>query len=621
MSGPSHAVIASDAVSVDTSSPLGSGAVGVVYRAKYGNEVVVVKRLKMSSISASAVEEFKQEAAILARLNHPRIVRFMGVIIDKERFSIVLEYLPLGSLYNFYTSRPKLPFTNRLSLVSDVASGIAFLHACTPPILHRDLKSLNILLYVDVSGELHCKITDFGIAVIRQGTLTATSTKSVSSEDLQTQKGTLIWMAPELHNLRALYRPPCDVFSFGIVMSEIFSWVGPYGIPVSELRYEVLHRMLTVEKTVPDIGFDDDVPEPILRLVKECLAMDPFKRPDVSALVNRLTEFGEGLDIAHSSNLGGAAAPRDMLDTLEFKVTETNVSERTSSSNRNGLSSIPSPSIRHPDKASSFHFPPLPPSPPPAPHHPPQPNPIASNFNGLPTLPGILPGTPTSSTGRSYHNPTPVTPGSIMCIPQNQPVASPMPMHPSSAVTNASPSIPSSNWPPGVDLKKPERRIGDNLKGIIVFFVVLALAGTGVGIYLGTRTPEKNDLPGNMASTTSATSALSTIRTRSSYSSTSSTSITSATSTTSTTSNTSVETTGPTSTTAPTSANPPVSRFRPVVFRQNFGMQIQVYVLSKLELEDCAFAFMNYENGILFTTRNQDRSPALCLSGDDLSIS
>ncbi|KAJ3212398.1 Leucine-rich repeat serine/threonine-protein kinase 2 [Dinochytrium kinnereticum] len=321
------AVIPSDAIAIDTSQPIGSGASGVVYRARYANETVVVKRLKLHSLSRAAQEEFKQEASTLSKLNHPRIVRFLGVVIDKE-YSIVLEYLPHGSLYKYYNEKPKLPYRNRLSIAVDVTSGMEFLHGCKPPVLHRDLKSLNILLYNDVSGELHAKITDFGIALAMQSTMTIASIQSTSTVD--SQKGTLIWMAPELHDLRAVYRTSSDVYSFGVVLSELFSWVGPFGIPTNELRYDVLHHMLTVQKQVPDVEVDDDVPTPILKLVESCVALNEKDRPTFKSIFKELNAFVKDGDCAEGM-LDVPSVEPQRLSTTVFEVNQTKLSEPSSS--------------------------------------------------------------------------------------------------------------------------------------------------------------------------------------------------------------------------------------------------------------------------------------------------
>ncbi|KAJ3101298.1 hypothetical protein HDU97_001538 [Phlyctochytrium planicorne] len=320
-------VIPASAIKIDTSKPLGSGASGVVYKASYGNDTVVVKRLKVTSLSEKAEEEFKQEVSTLAKLNHPRIVRLLGVVIENQ-YSIVLEYLRLGSLYSFYTSAEKIPFGNRLSLAMDIATGMEFLHKANPQVLHRDMKSLNILLYVDNAGELHAKITDFGISLVLQGTMTMTTAQTTSSSD--SQKGTLIWMSPELFSLRAIYRPSCDVYSFGVVLSELFSWAGPFGIPINELRYEVLQHHLTVKKEVPEVELDEDHPNAaLLALVAKCVSYEPSERPEFTEIVEKLREIMDSEEAPVPASELNLEQTQDLTKTVDFDVTETSISQRS----------------------------------------------------------------------------------------------------------------------------------------------------------------------------------------------------------------------------------------------------------------------------------------------------
>ncbi|KAJ3094789.1 Leucine-rich repeat serine/threonine-protein kinase 2 [Phlyctochytrium planicorne] len=326
------AVIPSSQIIIDSSECLGSGAVGAVYKARYANETVVVKKLKLTSLSQRAREEFKQEAWTLSKLNHPRIVRFLGVILD-DQYCIVLEYLRHGSLYSFYTAHEKIPFSNRMSLAVDIASGMDFLHRLNPPVLHRDVKSLNILLYVDSVDEMHAKITDFGISVVMQSTLTSTSFLSTgaSAGSVESQKGSLIWMAPELFSLKSVYRPSCDVYSFGIVLSELFSWNGPFGIPIVDLRAEVLQHHLTVQKEVPEIELDEDHPnDELLALVTRCCSFEAASRPlfpEILETLVRISKVESQPVLASEMNLE-ERVQKGGLETAFFDVTQTSMSSR-----------------------------------------------------------------------------------------------------------------------------------------------------------------------------------------------------------------------------------------------------------------------------------------------------
>ncbi|KAI8846696.1 kinase-like domain-containing protein [Chytridium lagenaria] len=524
----STAVIPASAVAIDTSAVIGSGAVGVVYKARYANETVVVKRLKLTALSDSSKSEFLQEAKTLASLNHPRIVRFLGVILDDSQYSIVLEYLPLGSLYSFYTSSPKLPYALRLSLASDVAAGMTFLHRCDPPVLHRDMKSLNILMYVDASGELHCKITDFGIAIVRQSAVTTTSALSDASEGSQA-KGTLVWMAPELHNLRAVYRFACDVYSFGIVLSELFSWLGPFGIPTSELRSEVLLHMLTVQKQVPEVELDEDCPASLLTLVESCVSLDPSLRPSFDAINRTLNTLSEGLTIPFASEVGVGVKPllATMVATTNFDVTETAMHTNSGSGSLSPSSSFdrfnsstsserfnlnqPSPTTSGPRNISAPYTPvPVPMSIPaasipaaniPAANYTPQSVYDMANASYIPYEASYTPAASYTPPAAPY-----VPAASSYTSPYIQPYPQPYP-HSTPANNNRS-SIPAysaypsttpstSSVSPAVyefSPPKTKKSMSGSTKAVIIVITVLILAGAGVGLYIALR-PKPVDAP------------------------------------------------------------------------------------------------------------------------------
>ncbi|KAI8844912.1 kinase-like domain-containing protein [Chytridium lagenaria] len=262
-------IIPSDSIVIATEC-LGSGASGTVYKAIYANEIVAVKTLITSS------KDFQKEATTLSSLNHPRIVRCLGILLPT---SIVLEYLSLGSLYAFYKEQERIPYGARLSLACDVASGVQYLHVCR--VLHRDLKSLNVLLCVE-GGEVHGKIGDFGLAVVRR--MEATMTSGDTGRDV--------------------YDPACDIYSLGVIFSELFSWLGPFGIPIEEIRPDVLLHHLTIKREIPEIEIADDCPAPLLQLVEKCVNMNRESRLTIDEVVNGLEELMEGVRVPRAKEMG-----------------------------------------------------------------------------------------------------------------------------------------------------------------------------------------------------------------------------------------------------------------------------------------------------------------------------
>ncbi|KAI9343266.1 kinase-like domain-containing protein, partial [Zopfochytrium polystomum] len=223
-------VIPSSRVAIDTSEEglLGAGSYGVVRRATYDQHPVVVKTLIIRTLSRRVALDFKREARVLSELNHPRVVRFYGVILEPGLSALVMEYLPFGSLFEIYTNAADPadidaaiqmpPYASRLQLAVDIASGMHYLHNHKPaPVFHRDLKSMNVLCEKDLEGRIRAKLADFGLALNRQ----------MERDFARGPKGTPLWMAPELNDAHAKFTAFCDVYSFGVLLTEIGSWAGP----------------------------------------------------------------------------------------------------------------------------------------------------------------------------------------------------------------------------------------------------------------------------------------------------------------------------------------------------------------------------------------------------------
>ncbi|CAI5460997.1 unnamed protein product [Closterium sp. Yama58-4] len=177
---------------------------------------VAVKKLIDQEIPADAVEDFKSEVAMMHRLRHPNILLFMGAIIDPPHLSIVTEFLPRGSIFRLLT-RPNASSSmderRRLKMALDVAKGMNYLHCCNPPIVHRDLKSQNLL----VDKNWVVKVCDFGLSKIKHQTYLSSRTAA----------GTPEWMAPEVLRNEPT-NEKSDVYSFGVVLWELSTMQRPW---------------------------------------------------------------------------------------------------------------------------------------------------------------------------------------------------------------------------------------------------------------------------------------------------------------------------------------------------------------------------------------------------------
>ncbi|MED6159529.1 hypothetical protein PIB30_043101 [Stylosanthes scabra] len=250
---------------------IGIGSYGEVFHAVFNGSEVAVKKFLTQDFSSDAVAQFKSEVEIMLRLRHPNIVLFMGAITRPPHLSILTEFLPRGNLYGLLRN-PKFQFNDkrRLRMAVDVAKGMNYLHTSHPPIVHRDLKSPNLL----VSKHWVLKVCDFGLSRMKHHTFLSSNSYA----------GTAEWMAPEVLR-NELANEKCDVYSFGVILWELASTMIPW---------QGLNQM----QVVGAVGFQnrrleipDDVDPEVAQIIRDCWQMDPQLRPSFSELLPRLCQL------------------------------------------------------------------------------------------------------------------------------------------------------------------------------------------------------------------------------------------------------------------------------------------------------------------------------------------
>ena len=224
--------------------PIGSGNFGDIYLAVYRRTEVAVKKLRVDGRSppSKLLADLMNESLIFSKLRHPNLTLFIGVCTDATSPALVTEYMRGGSLWDVIHPRNpsqvvSISWDKRLKIMKDVAKGMAFLHGCRPPIIHRDLKSQNVLL----DEHWNCKLCDFGLARI----------KSLNSD--MSRVGTPQWMAPEVLREES-YTESADVYSYAVLVWELVTLRAPFQ-DISPLRviFLVAHRneRLPIPETCP----------------------------------------------------------------------------------------------------------------------------------------------------------------------------------------------------------------------------------------------------------------------------------------------------------------------------------------------------------------------------------
>ena len=228
------------------------------------------------------VRRFEEECRLLSQVRHPNIVQFLGIYFQQRVRApiLVMEFLPtnLTSCTEQYGILPK---EVSYSILHDVALGLCYFHSQTPPIIHRDLSSNNVLLTPNMTA----KISDLGVARILNLTPLQVSRMTQTP-------GTPAYMPPEVMVANPKYDQSIDVFSYGIMMIHIFSgeWPEPQ---VGPNRTEPDGRLIPVTEAerrglfLQTVGND----HPLMDLILKCIDNHPRARAHASEIVVRLAEM------------------------------------------------------------------------------------------------------------------------------------------------------------------------------------------------------------------------------------------------------------------------------------------------------------------------------------------
>ena len=248
--------------------PVGSGVTATVFYAidkRTGNEVAV-KEFNTLKMNGNKLQSFQREIACLANAVHPTVLGLIGAT-DSQPFCIITEWMPNGSLYHDLHYTKRLDATGKSIAAFDIARGMQYLHSMQ--IVHRDLKSLNILL----DSNCRIRICDFGF-----------SRHADSESQMTSGIGTPHWMAPEILKGRKNYTAKVDVYAYAIVLWELATSQTPYfGQDTKYIINEVITK--DVRPLLPN-----DINPAWKDLITQCWDTDPDNRPSFDEIVRKFEE-------------------------------------------------------------------------------------------------------------------------------------------------------------------------------------------------------------------------------------------------------------------------------------------------------------------------------------------
>jgi serine/threonine protein kinase len=250
---------------IKTGDIIGKGKAGTVYQGTWNGKEVAIKCFNNSDKIDD--KEFQKELSIMSLLHEPRLVLpcYGGSAKKGEKF--IVSELMETSLYDLVHDKGfQMPEPLCYLIALAVAKCVQYLHSCD--IIHRDLKSLNLL----VNKDFETKICDFGLSRVIDHTTQMTG-----------NIGTVAWVAPEIFSDKKMYSEKADVYSFAVICWELLA----RKLPFEESESFSIPLLVLKGKRPP---LPKEGPKEYLKLIKKCWEQKPEKRPAFPAIVTALSE-------------------------------------------------------------------------------------------------------------------------------------------------------------------------------------------------------------------------------------------------------------------------------------------------------------------------------------------
>ncbi|OEL36844.1 putative LRR receptor-like serine/threonine-protein kinase [Dichanthelium oligosanthes] len=270
-------------------SRIGSGGFGIVYYGKLSDGKEIAVKVPTND-SYQGKKQFTNEVSLLSRIHHRNLVAFLGYCHEDGRNILVYEFMHNGTLKEHLHGRDKhISWIKRLEIAEDAAKGIEYLHTgCTPSIIHRDIKTSNILL----DKQMRAKVSDFGLSKF-----------AVDESHASTNvRGTLGYLDPQYYTSQQLTEKS-DMYSFGIILLELISGRPPISTitfgehfrnigPWARFYYESGDIEAIIDPSIAAPGGYQDVQSiwKIAEAAVRCIDAEPRKRPCMPEVVKEIQD-------------------------------------------------------------------------------------------------------------------------------------------------------------------------------------------------------------------------------------------------------------------------------------------------------------------------------------------
>ena len=278
-----------------------------------GNKVVLKKLLfDVDESNDDKTLLIVREVLTMVSVSHPFLLKIIGYS-NSHPFTLVIPYIQHGSLYRFIHSdkrREYLTSTRKTVIMMGVAHAMSVLHS--NGIIHRDLKSMNVLL----DQYLYPVVCDFGISRFMNET-----------KSLTVQVGTPHWMAPELLAGKKNYDRSIDVYSYGMLLYEMITST----VPFADLELCDVIKMVCEEHKIPELtGINPNSETNLHKLYSECSSFDPSKRPTFSQIYDMFknhTVYFDGTDFEEVDTLAHKLGKYEEKNQIEISLQNTYIED------------------------------------------------------------------------------------------------------------------------------------------------------------------------------------------------------------------------------------------------------------------------------------------------------